>query len=480
MAKNQIIKNVGYNGAVQISGILLNLILLPYIARVLGKGALGVNSFGQAVAGYFVLIGNLGITIYGAKTIAERRDDPIEKQQKFAECITYQFFFNLFAILLYNGWVLLQGDNIYFLFNLVILTSMTDLSWAYTGMERFDLIAVRNLLIKIVGTFSVFLFVRAESDLIIFILIQQGVLLISNVVFWFELEKIELLPRFAPVTQSLRNVIKPAVLLFIPSIFTSLYLSLNKVMLGYLSSIGEVAIYDYPNRLVRIAITFIGVLGTVLMPRLAYLNKNNNKTEYLTKTKQLFFASILFSVPIMYLFIILATPLCLLFFTNNFIGSNYVMILVAPTVVTGGLSLYIVYVSLNNIKKLTTSVAIGSIINIILNMLLIPILAAKGAAIATLISELSVHAFLLYYLRKTISIKWLLHNIIVIGLIGLVPFLLLTIINFGNGIFEILILSLLYITIYSILILLSQKRKIEKVFLNNNNLFKMLINKPKS
>ena len=33
---------------------------------------------------------------------------------------------------------------------------MTDLSWAYTGMERFDLIAIRNLVIKIAGTLIIF------------------------------------------------------------------------------------------------------------------------------------------------------------------------------------------------------------------------------------------------------------------------------------------------------------------------------------
>lgn len=297
MAKASILNNVFYNGAVQTSSILLNLLLMPYITRILGKDALGINSFGQAIVGYFVLLGNLGITIYGAKAIAERRDDKNSKQQKFAECVTYQFFFNLIAILLYNSWVIFQGDYIYFLFNIIILTSMTDLSWAYTGMERFDLIAVRNLVIKIVGTLLIFLFVKQQEDLFLFIIIQQGVLLISNVVFWFELDKLEIVPRFSSLTLSLKNIFKPAIFVFIPSIFTSLYLSLNKVMLGYLSGVDEVAIYDYPNRLVRIGITFIGILGTVMMPRLAYLHHNQSKQEYQNKTKDLFRYSLLISVP---------------------------------------------------------------------------------------------------------------------------------------------------------------------------------------
>ena len=39
----RIIKNVLFNGSVQVSGILINLLLLPYLTRVLGEEALGTN-----------------------------------------------------------------------------------------------------------------------------------------------------------------------------------------------------------------------------------------------------------------------------------------------------------------------------------------------------------------------------------------------------------------------------------------------------
>lgn len=436
---------------------------MPYITRVLGKEALGISSFGQAVVGYFVLLGNLGITIYGAKAISERRDDTVERQTKFAECITYQFFFNGFAILLYNGWAFYQGDNIYFLFNLVILTSMTDLSWVYTGVERFDLIAIRNLIIKVVGTLLIFFFVKDVADLPLFIVIQQGVLLVSNIVFWFELSKINLHPHFASITQSLHQIWKPALLLFIPSIFTSIYLSLNKVMLGYLSTISEVAIYDYPNRLVRIAITFIGILGTVMMPRLAYLNKKDDRDEYVKKIKQLCLVSIVGSVPIMYLLIMLATPLCNMFFSQEFQGADTVMAFVAPTVITSGLCLYIVCVSLNKAHALTISVAIGSVVNIVLNLLIIPLFAAKGAAISNIITELLVHCILIYYLRTVIPLNWLIKNFGIVLLIGAVPFVLFRNISGSPNTFFVIASVGGYILVYLCLLFLFKSVEIKKL-----------------
>lgn len=87
-------------------------------------------------------------------------------------------------------------------------------------------------------------------------------------------------------------------------------------MLGYLSGVDEVAIYDYPNRLVRIGITFIGILGTVMMPRLAYLHHNQSKQEYQNKTKDLFRYSLLISVPA-FLLELVALPLCDIFFLKH-------------------------------------------------------------------------------------------------------------------------------------------------------------------
>lgn len=459
MKKVRILNNVFYNGAVQTSSILLNMLLMPYITRMLGKDALGVNSFGQAIAGYFVLLGNLGITIYGAKVISECRDDKESKQQKFAECVTYQIFFNAIAILLYNGWVLVQEDPIYFLFNLVILTSMTDLSWAYTGMERFDLIAYRNLAIKFIGTLLVFVFVRKQTDLALFIIIQQGVLLLSNIIFWLELGKLEIVLRFFSLRLSLKRILKPAMLVFVPSIFTSLYLSLNKVMLGYLSDMGEVAIYDYPNRLIRIGITFIGILGTVMMPRLAYLYHNQMEQEYLDKIKDLFRYSSLVSIPVFFLLELVTLPLCNIFFSKAFVGADMVMRVVAPTIITSGLSLYVIYVSMDRMKQFLNCVVMGAVCSLILNFLLMPHYGAMGAAISLLITEILVHVLLLYNLRNVYLLKWLFEYSFKIIVVCLAIYVLVVVL-FGSiqSVLEMFIVILFYGSIYGLCFLFMRNK----------------------
>lgn len=466
----RVIKNVLFNGTVQVSGILVNLLLLPYLTRILGESALGINSFGLSVTSYFTLVGNLGIVLYGAKSLAENRDDLQKSQQKFSQCITYQFFFNFIAIALYNIWVLLAQEMtpVYFLFNIVLFTTMTDLSWVYTGYERFDLIAVRNILIKIIGTSLIFLFVKDTNDLPLYIVIQQGVLFISNIIYWTNLKRLRLKVKFASVGYSLKAIFKPAVTLFIPSIFTTVYLSLNNIMLGYMSTIDSVALYDYPNKLVRILITLIGILGVTMMPRLAYLSQKQTRTEYLWKITQMLYASLLISIPVMFMLILTAPTLATIVFGKGFAGSNIVLAIVAPTVVYSGLGLYNIFITQNKIRQLTKGVFLGTVINIGLNLILIPRMDYKGAAISTLITETSVHLILLYYLRGVIDLKMFVRTFLSLFTIALAIYLILSYFYTITNFLSMVVVSALYILAYGILIWCFQRKMITNMFLKRS------------
>lgn len=465
----RLIKNVLLNGSVQVSGILINLLLLPYLTRVLGEEALGINSFGLSVTSYFTLAGNLGIVLYGAKSLAELRDRPEELQRKFSQCITYQFFFNLLAIAFYNIWVcfIQQATPVYYLFNIVLLTTMTDLSWVYTGFERFDLIAVRNILIKVIGTLLIFLFVKDPDDLPRFILLQQGILFISNIIYWTNLSGIGLKIRFESIRTSLKAIFKPAIVLFVPSIFTTIYLSLNNIMLGYMSGVGAVAIYDYPNKLARILITMIGILGVTMMPRLAYLSRKKTQEEYLRKMTQMLYASLIVSIPVMFLLILTSPTLCLFVFGQGFRGADIVLAIIAPTIVYSGLGLYNIFITQNKIRELTWGVVCGSVVNIVLNVFLIPRFSYEGAAWSTFVTETAVHLLLLYYLRRVLNMKEFIRTFLSIFAIALLLFVIVrltfTIDNFG----DMIVAGIVYTLSYLLLFFIFQRKKMKRLFLNS-------------
>lgn len=98
----KILKNYLYNMSYQIIAIILPFITVPYISRVLGADAVGINSYTNAIITYFVLIANVGLTVYGNRTISYTRDSIYERSQKFWEIVlikwimaTISFFYFL-------------------------------------------------------------------------------------------------------------------------------------------------------------------------------------------------------------------------------------------------------------------------------------------------------------------------------------------------------------------------------------------------
>ena len=55
--------------------------------------------------------------------------------------------------------------NYYFIQIFTLLSVMVDISWFFQGIENFKVVAIRNVLIRIVTCFSCFIFVKNENDL---------------------------------------------------------------------------------------------------------------------------------------------------------------------------------------------------------------------------------------------------------------------------------------------------------------------------
>lgn len=80
-------------------------------------------------------------------------------------------------------------------------------------------------------------------------------------------------------------------------------------------------------------------------------------------------------------------------------------------------------------KEFTISVVIGSIVNFLLNMILIVYFKSIGAAIATLIAEITIMIIQMYYLRKEFNFKILFLQGLKYFIFGAVMFLVVKILT---------------------------------------------------
>ena len=202
----------------------------------------------------------------------------------------------------------------------------------------------------------------------------------------------------------IKKHIRPTIVLFLPQIATSVYTVLDKTMIGYLTGVEEeVAYYEQGQKIVKIVMTLVTSLGTVMMPRVANLFKQNEMDKvknYLSKSFRFVF---FLSFPMMFGLMAVSCNIVPWFFGSGYDKVVPNMMVIAPILVIIALSniMGIQYLlPTGRQKEYTLSVVMGCVVNFTLNILLIPRFLSIGAAVATVIAETSVTGVQVYFTRK--------------------------------------------------------------------------------
>ena len=94
-------KNIIYNTIYQIFTIILPLITVPYISRVLGPEGQGQYSYTSAYSQYFIILGMIGISLYGNRQIAYVRDDKNKLSKEFINIYILQVITTVTSLIIY-------------------------------------------------------------------------------------------------------------------------------------------------------------------------------------------------------------------------------------------------------------------------------------------------------------------------------------------------------------------------------------------
>ncbi|WP_203619578.1 oligosaccharide flippase family protein [Apilactobacillus nanyangensis] len=429
----KIIKNFLYNAAYQIFLLMVPLLTTPYLARVLGPNGVGINSYTNSIMQYFVLFGCLGTNLYANRKIAFVRDNEDELSKTFWEIfilrilmLSMSFVIFLFFVFSSNS----QYEAYYVAQSITLVATMFDVSWFFMGIENFSVTVVRNFIVKIITLICIFAFVKSSSDLFLYILIISLSLLFGNLTMIPNLNKY--VKKIDVKSINIKNHLLPSLLLFIPEVATQIYLVLNKTMLGIIISVQASGFYDQSDKIIKIVLAIVTATGTVMLPHVAnaFINGDRSKTkEYLYDC---FSIVTMISVPLFMGIASVSSKLVPLFFSSKFISvapllriESIVILLIAWSNAIGVQYL----LPTNQTKKYTTSVILGSIANLLLNVPFIIFFNTLGAIFATVLSELVVTIYQLYSIKKQISFKSLFKGIYKYMLSGIVMFVVTSFLN---------------------------------------------------
>ncbi|MBQ9081746.1 MAG: oligosaccharide flippase family protein, partial [Clostridia bacterium] len=280
-------KNYIYNVIYQLFVLLTPLITTPYVSRVLGSAGIGQYSFTNSLITYFILLSSLGFGYYAQREIAKEQGDKTAQSKTFWEIFiarlgSVSISLLIYVLLLLNG---AFGDYQQLMWILIvnIIASAFDITFLFQGNEQFGIIVLRNVIVKIIGIAAIFIFVQDQADVWVYVLCNSLILIGSNLSLWTRLPAV--LSKVKCSELNVKRHIIPTLRLFIPTIAVSVYTILDKTLIGVLipgtvTGVGEDGLeiiikisdiengyYEQSDKLVKMVMTVVTSLGTVMIPR---------------------------------------------------------------------------------------------------------------------------------------------------------------------------------------------------------------------
>ncbi len=389
-------RTVGQNAVLNIIKtvltILFPVITYPYVFRTLGVTGIGRYTFSASIISYFSLIAGLGINGYAIREGARLRGDR-EKINRFASEV---FSIQIYSLTTALGLLLLACSfvNKFFgyrdliaILSIEIVLSSISLNWVYTVFEDYTFTTVISVILEAVSLLSIFLLVKSQQD----VRIYAAISVISNYgyavfTFFYAKRYVSIRWRRNPSKRHL----KPVFLLFFSSIATTIYINSDITLLGWMIGDDSVGIYGAASKIYIITKYIVNAAVTVTIPRMAYYIGN----ECFEKARA-FGRNVLDGM-----FLICVPTLCGLFFTSDlvikvFSGGEFIRaatplrILSIALVFAVFANFYVncILMALKKEKVIMTAAVISAVVNIVLNVLLIPFFGENAAAFTTVCAE---------------------------------------------------------------------------------------------
>ncbi len=407
--KRSLKSNFIYNFISQILTLIVPLVTTPYLSRVLHEVGNGQCSYAMSIITYFILFSNLGFDMYGQRQIASCRDNPQEKSKVFWELFILKSIFTSVALAVLYSVVFTVGFgenyNLLILFySLQVITIPFDIQFFFRGEENFRSIAIRTIIMKIIGLVLIFLLVKTENDTWIYALCLSGSIVFSNLIMWPSL--IGKIKFVKPNALKLLRHLKPAFLIFLPTLAVTIYSVFDKTMIGLLAENPdyENGCYEQAYKINSVALLFVTIITSVMVSRNSYDYNAGNTEGLKNHISQAIRYVWMMGTPLIFGFAVLSSNLSSWFLGGGYAEVPILMQIMSVRFIISGFGDVFgsqLFLAINKEKYSTVATFMGAGINILLNYFLIKQFGALGAAISTAVCEFTVTGILVILaLRK--------------------------------------------------------------------------------
>ena len=304
--------------------------------------------------------------------------------------------------------------ELFFIISLSVILGPLSVNWFFQAVEDFKYITLRSLFMKIISFILLLICVKEKDDLITYAVICLIAAAGNNFFNIIHIRKFIQIKGLKICQLSVFKHLKPSLMLFVLNIVISIYTNLDTVMLGFMKDDEAVGYYSVSVRISHIVLSLVTSLGTVLLPRFSYLFETGNIEEFNRLCRKSMDFTIGISLPVVTGLVLLSPSLISFMFGLEYQPSILILQLISPIILFAGitnvLGIQILYPKGKEILVVSSTLG-AAIVNISLNIILIPRFSYYGAAASTCIAELIVLLIQLWLGKKHLPSKLFTKNI---------------------------------------------------------------------
>lgn len=386
-------RNFMLNSVLTASSIMFLLVSFPYVSRVLLDEGVGKVAFATSLVSYFAMLGQLGIPTYGVRACAMVRDDKEALSRTAQELLIIHAVMSavsyaLFLIALVAIPRLREEKALYLIISSTIFFQTIGMEWLYKAIEEYRYITIRSVIFKGIAMVAMLLLVKSQDDYMIYGGLTIFAASASNALNFIHARKHIFLKPLGGY--HFRRHWKPVMIFFAMACATTIYVHLDTVMLGWITTDAEVGCYEAALKTRGALASMVTALGAVVLPRASYFARQGRYNELWSISRKAMSFIFLLATPLTVYFILFARDTLLVLSGISFLRAVPAMRVIMPTLLLVGITNVLglqILVPLGRERVVLHSEIAGAVTDLALNMLLIPRLGATGAAVGTLAAE---------------------------------------------------------------------------------------------
>lgn len=471
MKQNNLKVNFIMNAFLTMSSFIFPLITFPYISRILGPSGTGLVSFATSIVTYFALFAQLGIPTYGIRAVARVRDDKVLLSKTVQEIFIINILMSVcvyifFFIALELVPQMYASRNLFLIISSTIIFNAIGMDWLYKGLEKYTYITFVSILFKFIALILMFLCVHQKSDYVVYGAISIFAASASNICNFFNVHKLIYLKPIGNF--EFKYHLRPIMIFFAMACATTIYTNLDTVMIGFMKSNADVGFYNAATKIKTILVSIVTSLGVVLLPRASYYIEHDQIDEFKRISAKAINFVLLISLPLCIYFIMFAKEGVLFLSGDAYTEAILPMQILMPTLIFIGLTNIMgiqMLIPLGREKVVLYSEIAGAIVDLAINIILIPIMSSSGAAIGTLVAEGVVWMVQYQALKEIVKESYLkikyIPILLAIILAGILSYFIKSL--YLNSFLTLLLSAAIFFAVYLIVLTLAKESLINEI-----------------